>query len=79
MEYLSDYWDKQLPDLIDFGFIIDFDRTCTWLSTDNNRSSTQQFPQDIEVYLDNEVAYNAMYGPFIEKPMQMHTSPPNDM
>ena len=74
-EYLSDYWDKQLPDLIDYGFPLDFDRTCPLLSTDKNHSSAQQFPQDIEVYLDNEVAYNAMYGPFTEKPIHMHISP----
>ena len=74
-EYLSDYWDKQLPDLINYGFPIDFDRTCPLLSTDNNHSSAQQFPKDIEIYLDNEVAYNAMYGPFTDKPIDMHISP----
>ena len=74
-EYLSDYWDKQLPDLIDYGFPIDFDRTRPLLSTDKNHSSAQKFPQDIEAYLDNEVAYNAMYGPFTEKPIHMHISP----
>ena len=74
-KYLSDYWDKQLSDLIDFGFPIDFDRTCPLLSTDNNHSSAQQFPRDIEVYLNNELAYNAMYGPFTQKPIPIHISP----
>ena len=74
-EYLSDYWDKQLPDLIDYGFPIDFDRTCPLLSTEKNHSSAQQFPRDIEAYLDNEVTYNAMYGPFHKKPISMHISP----
>ena len=74
-EYLSDYWDKQLPDLIDYGFPIDFDRTCPLLSTEKNHSSAQQFPRDIEAYLENEVTYNAMYGPFNKKPIPMHISP----
>ena len=78
-EYLSDYWDKQLPDLIDYGFPIDFDRTCPLLYTDKNHSSAQQFSRDIELYLDNEVAYNAMYGPFTEKPINMHISPLNQV
>ena len=72
---MSDYWDKQLPDLIDYGFPIDFDRTCPLLSTDKNHSSAEQFPRDIQLYLDNEVVYNAMYGPFTEKPIDMHISP----
>ena len=42
-EYLSDYWDKQLTGLIEYGFPIDFDRTCPLLPTDKNQSSAQQF------------------------------------
>ena len=45
------------------------------LYTDKNHSSAQQFSRDIKLYLDNEVAYNAMYGPFTEKPINMHISP----
>ena len=45
------------------------------LSTDKNHTSAQQFPRDIEIYLDHEVAYNAMYGPFTDKPIDMHISP----
>ena len=74
-EYLSDYWDKQLPDLIDYGFPLDFVRACSLLSTVKNHSSAFQFPRDIEVYLENEVVYNVMYGPFTDKPIHMHISP----
>ena len=73
--HLIDYWDKQLPDLIEYGFPIDFDRSCVLSSSENNHSSAQQFSKDVGVYLDNEVSYNAMYGPFNEKPIKMHISP----
>ena len=26
--YLKNYWDQQLPDLLEYGFPLDFDRTC---------------------------------------------------
>ena len=74
-KHLSNYWDKQLPDLIEYGFPIDFDRNCLLLSSEENHTSAQQFSRDIDVYLDNEVAYNAMYCPFNEKPIKMHISP----
>ena len=70
---MGDYWDKQLPDLIEYGFHIDFDRNCLLLSTEDNHTSTQQFLED--TYLDNEVTYNATYDPFMEKPINMHISP----
>ena len=73
--HLVDYWDKQLPDLIKYGFPIDFDRSCVLSSSENNHSSAQQFSRDVGVYLDNEVAYDAMYGPFNENPIKMHISP----
>ena len=70
-----DYWDKQLPDLIEYGFPIDFDRSCVLSSSEDNHSSAQQFSKDVGVYLENEVSYNAMYGPFNENPIKMHISP----
>ena len=73
--HLLDYWDKQLPDLIEYGFPIDFDRSCALSSSEDNHTSAQQFSKDVGIYLDNEVSYNAMYGPFNEKPIKMHISP----
>ena len=72
---MIDYWDKQLPDLIEYGFPIDFDRSCVLSSSEDNHSSAQQFSKDVGIYLDNKVSYNAMYGPFNEKPIKMHISP----
>ena len=65
-EHLAHYWDKQLPDLIEYGFPIDFDRKCHLSFSEDDHSSAHQFPQDI--------AYNTMYGRFMEKPINMHIS-----
>ena len=51
-------------------FPIDFDRSCVLSSSEDNHSSAQQFSKDVGVYLDNEVAYDAMYGPFNENPIK---------
>ena len=37
--YLADYWDKQLVDLQEFGFPLDFDRKCELHSTEENHAS----------------------------------------
>ena len=37
--YLADYWDKQLVDLLEFGFPLDFDRKCELHSTEENHTS----------------------------------------
>ena len=73
--YLQDYWDHQLPDLIECGFPIDFDRSRPLISTEVNHASGHEYGNDIGQYLREEVAFNAMYGPFQEKPINMHISP----
>ena len=74
-QYLQDYWDHQLPDLIEYGFPIDFDRSRPLISTEVNHASGNDYGNDIEQYLREEVAFNAIYGPFQEKPIHMHISP----
>ena len=37
--YLADYWDKQLVDLLEFGFPLDFDRSFELQSTEENHAS----------------------------------------
>ena len=73
--HLQDYWDHQLPDLIEYGFPIDFDRSRPLISTEVNHASGNDCGNDIEQYLREEVAFNAIYGPFQEKPFHMHISP----
>ena len=73
--YLSDYFDQQLPDLIEFGFPLDFDRKQVLGITEDNHPSAKQFPQDIEAYISEELSYGAMMGPFHEPPFPLHISP----
>ena len=73
--YLAEYFDQQLPDLIEFGFPLDFDRKQALGFTEDNHPSAKQFPEDIEAYISEEVSYGAMMGPFNEPPFPLHISP----
>ena len=61
---MSDYWDKQLIDLLYFGFLLDFNRNSPLKWEGVNHNSAIQYPRDIEVYLSEELLYNAIVGPF---------------
>ena len=73
--YLQNYWDQQLCDLLEFGFPLDFDRTCYLHSTEENHASTIENMQDIGTFLQEERQYEAILGPFDTKPIDMHVSP----
>ena len=45
------------------------------MSTEVNHASVHHHGTDIDNYLKEEVAFNAMYGPFQNKPINMHISP----
>ena len=82
-EYLDCYWDKQLIDLIAFGFPLDFDRKVVLNSIEVNHNSALKFPEHVSKYIDekksnlelywdllNNCLFIAMYPPFLtrEKP-----------
>ena len=72
---LKHYWDKQLLNLIQYGFPLSFDDSVKLVSTETNHSSARQYPNDIKVYLQ-EKAFNAILGPFLEPPISdLHVSP----
>ena len=73
--HLRNYWDQQLPDLIEYGFPIDFDRSRPLTSTEVNHVSSHDYGNHIDNYLKEEVTFNAMYDPFQDKPIPMHISP----
>ena len=73
--HLSNYWDQQLCDLLEFGFPLDFDRNCTRNSTEVNHTSAIQNSQHISQFIQEEIDHNAMLGPFDSKPIRMHVSP----
>ena len=74
-QYLTDYWDKQLPDLIQFGFPLDFDRNCPLSSSDVNHASALNFESHVDAYIQEELKYGALYDPFQKLDFKIHLSP----
>ena len=73
---LVGYWDKQLLDLLKYGFPLDFNRSCELGQYTGNHSSAIDFPKDIEAYLQEELSYGALLGPFETHPIKGgHCSP----
>ena len=72
---LSNYWDQQLCDLLEFGFPLDFDRNCHLISAESNHASAVQNSQHISQFIQEELDHNAMLGPFDSKLIDMHISP----
>ena len=73
--YLAQYWDKQIVDLLQYGFPLDFDRSRLLQSTYVNHSSALKFPDHVQNYIQTEKQYEAILGPFHELPFQCHVSP----
>ena len=71
---LQNYWDKQLPDLLQFGFPLDFNRTVQLNSTEQNHKSALENSSHVEKYIA-ELQHGAILGPFDGKPIHLHTSP----
>ena len=74
-EHLCDYFDKQLVDLIEFDFPLDFDRTMQLESTFVNHTSAKKFSEHVEKYLQEELQFEAILGPFSTPPIDIHISP----
>ena len=73
--YLAGYWDKQLYDLLEYGFPLDFDRKCPLNSVEENHTSANDNASHISKFLEEELQYQAILGPFDNKPIDMHISP----
>ena len=63
-KHLEGYWDQQLCELIQFGFPLDFNRACILNHEQGNHNSAVDFPADIEAYIEEELKYGALLGPF---------------
>ena len=62
--------------LIEFGFPLDFNRSCVLNHEEGNHSSATEFPSDVDAYLQEECSFNAILGPFESNPIPWaHTSP----
>ena len=70
--YLQDYWDQQLPDLIEYGFPIDFDRFRPLVSAEVNHVSGHEYGSDIESYLE-EIAFGCQQDHCLGKVTRFET------
>ena len=75
-EELSNYWDQQLLQLLEFGFPLDFNRQCPLRFEGENHTSATDYPADIDAYIQEERHFDAILGPFKESPIKGgHCSP----
>ena len=74
-KYLHNYWDQQLVDLIQFGFPLDFDRRIALQSTEVNHNSALKYSDHVSKYIQEELQYGAVLGPFKQLPFPCHVSP----
>ena len=51
---LTQYWDQQLLQLIEFGFPLDFNRNCPLRREGSNHSSAVDYPSDVDDYIKEE-------------------------
>ena len=72
---MADYVDQQLPDLIEFGFPLDFDRSRDLQSTLVNHASARLYPEHVDRYIQEEVGFQAMVGPLDKESFDLHISP----
>ena len=74
-KYLHSYWDQQLVDLIQFGFPLEFDRRIALQSTEVNHNSALKYPEHVSKYIQEELRYGTVLGPFKQFPFTCHVSP----
>ena len=73
---LEGYWDCHLCYLIRYGFPLDFNRTSKLGKNTKNHRSAIMFPQDVKAYIQEEIRFGAIVGPFSDPPFQeLHISP----
>ena len=72
---LSNYWNQQLCDLLEYGFPLDFDRKCSLNSVEENHTSAKKKYEPYSKFLEEELEHKAILGPFDDKPIDMHISP----
>ena len=75
-DQLQDYWDQQLFDFLTFGFPLDFNRSSPLHWEGGNHKSALDHPDDIDAYLQEEISFKAIVGPFPKHPSHNgHISP----
>ena len=75
-QYLADYTDGHLVQMLEFGWPVNFDRSAPLLSTLENHASGTQHEEDIDHYIETELSHHALLGPFNGPPVApTHVSP----
>ena len=72
--HLRHYWDKQLTDFIRYGFPLDCDRKHKLKSTYDNHTLAIEYKDHIDQFIQEELHFGALYGPFDELPFPVHVS-----
>ena len=71
---LAMFW--QLPLLIKYGFLLDFDRNSDINCEKINNKSAIEYPEHVTAYIQEELDNKAMLGPFRTPPINnLHVSP----
>ena len=74
--YLTEYDDRQVTQMLEYGWPINFDRSKPLCSTLKNHATATQHEQDIDFYIATELSHGALLGPFSGPPtMPTHISP----
>ena len=68
-KHLCDYFDKQLVNSIEFEFPLDYDRTRHLESTLNNHASARFYSDHVDKYLEEELKFEVIPGPFDIPPL----------
>ena len=75
-EYLRDYRDPNLVGFLEYRWPVNFDRGQPLVSTYINHASARQFPTHLDHYIDTELGFGALLGPFRGSPvLGTHISP----
>ena len=74
-KHLADYFYQQLPDLIQFGFPLDFDRNLELCSTHQNNASAVEYASHVYQYIQQELKHGAIMGPFSSPSIPLYVSP----
>ena len=75
--HLQDYWNKQLPLLIRYGFPLDFNPASPLHHEEVNHASAILFTKDVLHYLQEEASVKAILGPFDAPPIpNLHMTRP---
>ena len=72
----ENYRDQQIINLVEFGFLLDFNRKSVLHHDDKNHSSATDFTADIQAYLKEEMQHEAIMWPYDVNPiLNSHVSP----